>query len=555
MNEPSKADRKAPRFPWRWLAAGLAAAAVGAALYFWLQPAAPVKEQAATFTARQGPLEVMVLEGYMITEEDVKNGRVIVELDKKQLEDMQVEQELSYQNALAAYKEAKEQYDIQVNQNESDVKQAELDAKFARMDLEKYLGKGLAGTLLAKRTETAAEAPAASSETETAAEEDAPISLHMSFSTHAGIDFTQYADPERLGDGEARQRLRQLDDDLALAREEVGLAETNPEGTERLYEKDFVTKNDLDNDAIRLKRQQINLESAATSKELFIKYEFPKEAERLLSQYEEALRKLERMRKTASAKLAQSEAKLNSAEARLDLQTRRRDELEEQIAKCTIRATQPGMVIYGGGNRSFYRDNDRIEEGATVRERQVILTIPDTGKMVLDVDVHESAVKQVAAGQPVRIRVDAFPSRPLEGTVEKIAVIPDSQNRWINPDLKVYSTTIFIDGAHPWLKPGMSAEAEIIVEQLDDVVQVPLQAVHTDKGERVCYVVQDGAVDRRPVETGAYNEVFIQIRSGVEPGEAVLLRAPGAAGGSDAPEPGPGPPGKEDRNGPPGQAA
>jgi len=53
-------------------------------------------------------------------------------------------------------------------------------------------------------------------------------------------------------------------------------------------------------------------------------------------------------------------------------------------------------------------------------------------------------------------------------------VLPDSQNRWLNPDLKVYLTTITIDGTHDWVKPGMSAKVEILVDRLADVVYVPV---------------------------------------------------------------------------------
>ena len=87
-----------------------------------------------------------------------------------------------------------------------------------------------------------------------------------------------------------------------------------------------------------------------------------------------------------------------------------------------------------------------------MRERQVLLTIPDTTVMAVRVQVHESFVKKVKPGQPARIRVDAYPNEQLTGEVYRIAVLPDAQNRWLNPDLKVYSTNIHIDGEYDWLK-------------------------------------------------------------------------------------------------------
>ncbi len=136
----------------------------------------------------------------------------------------------------------------------------------------------------------------------------------------------------------------------------------------------------------------------------------------------------------------------------------------------------------------YYGDEEHIREGATVRERQAIITIPDMTSMSVNVKIHESYIKKVKKGQKARITVDAFPDKVLDGEVTKVGVLPDSQNRWMNPDIKVYLTTITIDGTHDWLKPGMSAKVEILVNQLEDVVYVPVQAVSPDDGKQVCYV-------------------------------------------------------------------
>lgn len=493
----------------------------------------------ATFTAFKGPMEITVLEGgsieakdslqiqsevqgttriltlieegYLITPEDVEKGLVLIELDSKELVDRQLTQELDYQSSLAALTEANEEYAIQLNQNESDIKTAELAVHFARMDLEKYLGVQLSEKLLGELglLEPDEENPEATKNV-------------------VAIDFSQYADPDKLGDGEARQKLRQLEDDLELANQDLGLAENKLEGTKRLFEREFVMKTQLDTDESGYNRKLIARQSAETNRDLYIKYEFPKMAQKLLSDYEECLRKLVRAKKLANSKIAQSEAKKNSAEARHELQSRKRDELKIQIEKCAIRAPRTGMVVYGTGEQSYR--NDPIEEGATVRERQVLLTIPDTSVMAVRVQVHESFVKKVRPGQKSRIRVDAYPNQQLTGVVHRIAVLPDSQNRWLSPDLKVYSTVIHIDGEIDWLKPGMSAEAEIIIEVIDNALQVPVNAVHIVDGNTVCYVSTLFGTEPRPVKTGEYNISFIEIKEGLEPGESVLLRVPKTTG-------------------------
>ncbi|MBW7864910.1 MAG: HlyD family efflux transporter periplasmic adaptor subunit [Candidatus Hydrogenedentes bacterium] len=611
------------RFRWRRLAVLLLLAALLAyGGWRWTgRDKGGAASGAATFTVARGPLEIIVLEGgsvearnklelvsevqgstkiltivdegYSVTPEDVANGKVLVELDSKQLLDQQVSQELAYQNSLAALTRANEQYEIQLIENESAMKAADLAVRFARMDLAKFLGEELAekivqeaekaeanARLLGEKTmantaaaraaaappqergprqggrrnreggappngndgaaEGGAPAPETPAPPETAAdtapeESAAAVTGEQELQIAPSIDVMSIVSLDRLGDGEARQTLRQTENELVLAAEDVSLSQTKLEGTKRLFERDFVTKTQLDGDQNAYNRKLISKESAETKKELFAKYEFPKQAEKLVSDYEEALRKLRRTERQCVSKLAQEEAGRASAEASHLLQTRKRQEIAEQIEKCVIRAQKPGLVIYGTGDSSYR--SEVIEPGASVRERQVIITIPDMVALALKVKVHESVVQQVKAGQRVRIRVDAFPNAVLTGVVHQIAPLPDTANRWMNPDLKVYATTIHIDEAPDWLRPGMSAEAEILIERIEDVVQVPIQAVAVREDRQVCFVRTVLGVEQRPVETGAMGTAMVEIKSGLEAGESVLLRAPGLAAHEAAKEP------------------
>jgi multidrug efflux pump subunit AcrA (membrane-fusion protein) len=356
------------------------------------------------------------------------------------------------------------------------------------------------------------------------------------------IDFSKYAQIEALGDGEAKQKLRKFEDDLQVAKKELGQAKATLDGTRRLHEKGFVTKTDLERDDIAHENSRLKVQTAETASDLFLKYEFTKSAEESLSKFAEAVRELDKARRSAISKLAQADAKLKSAQGQYNIQLRQRKELNEQLEKCTIQAKKTGIVVYGGGRDDmyYYGGEERIREGATVRERQAIITIPDMTKMSLNVKIHESYIKKVRKGQKVRITVEAFPDQALEGEVTKVGVLPDSQNRWMNPDLKVYLTTITINGTHDWIKPGMSAKAEIMVNQLPEVVYVPIQAVSPSEDKQVCYVIKGLTRERREVEVGEFNDNFIEVKKGLKEGEKVLLRPPEAGepqGGDKSKEP------------------
>ncbi len=346
------------------------------------------------------------------------------------------------------------------------------------------------------------------------------------------VDFSKYADINLLGDGGAKQKLRELEDALQVAKKEEGQADAQLAGTKRLFDKGFVPKTEYDRDEIARENARLKVQKAATERALYLKYDFSKAGEEALSKYMEAVRELNRARKAAVSKLAQAEARWRSAQAQYQVQERQRKELQEQLDKCVIRARKPGLVVYGGGGDDmfFYGGEERIREGATVRERQSIITIPDMTHMSVKVKIHESYIKKVKKGQKARITVDAFPDQVLNGEVTKVGVLPDSQNRWMNPDLKVYLTTITVEGTHDWLKPGMTAKVEIIVDHLNDVVYVPIQAVVPQAGKQVCYVLKGEAAATREVTVGQFNDEFIEVKQGLVAGEAVLLRPPEAAG-------------------------
>ncbi len=345
------------------------------------------------------------------------------------------------------------------------------------------------------------------------------------------LDFSQYADMEALEDGEAKQELRRLQDELQVSQEEYLLAQDRIEGQRRLEARGFITPTELEAEELNLSKARNKEAEKETALRLYIQYSFPKDAEEKLSDYENAIMAYQRQLKENIAEKAQEEARFSSAERKYNLERVKLADVEEQIDLATIVAERPGLVVYGAAdqNQMRYRGSssqEAIQEGATVRERQAILTIPDMREMAVKTNIHESAVQRVAVGQSVEVSIDAFPDVSLTGVVTKVAVVADSANAFMNPDLKVYPTTIKIDGVHDWLRPGMSAEVEILVDQLSDIVYVPVQAVTYWDDKRVVYVDNGSDPERREVETGTFSDSFIEIRSGLREGEEVLLLPP-----------------------------
>ena len=88
----------------------------------------------------------------------------------------------------------------------------------------------------------------------------------------------------------------------------------------------------------------------------------------------------------------------------------------------------------------------------------------------------------------MRISVRAVPGQTCRGKVARIAPLPDAQTMWMSPDLKVYATEIHIEGSTPGLRPDMSWQPEIIVEEFEEVTYIPVQAVVRVADRATAYV-------------------------------------------------------------------
>ncbi|MEM7146029.1 MAG: HlyD family efflux transporter periplasmic adaptor subunit [Verrucomicrobiota bacterium] len=481
----------------------------------------------------------IVEEGYEVTEEDVEQGKILVELDTNPLKEKMFNHEVEFQTDYANYLDADQNRSIQASETASEIKETRQIVRFALLDFEKYLGTDAAHEILKERelpydAETLAQYE--ESWGHSAGDKDprfepaaaAVEALNPTGESVASVDFIKYIKADELGDGEAQQILRQLGDELLVAESELALAEESYQGSQRLAEKQFISQTELENEAVALDKKRLDVKTAETALELFRKYEFNKMAEQYLSVFEEALQKLNREKREAEARIAQADVKFKSAKRRFELEEKEKEDLEYQLSRTIIRAEIPGLVAYGGEETNYYKSRyyDPISEGVEVRYGQPIITIPDMTKMAVTVNIHESYVKKVDIGQPARVTVDAEPGKILTGEVAELAVLPDSANMRYNPNLKVYPAAIHIDGTHDWLKPGMTAQVEIVVNEISDALHVPVQSIFVVNDEHFCFVKDGGRVERRPVEVGDFNDEFIEINSGLEEGELVFLSPP-----------------------------
>ena len=421
----------------------------------------------------------------------VKEGDKLAELDSADLRDRLRTQEMTYKTALSTYNKADQAYRIQESTRQSLLSAAALKVKFALLDLKKYLGTDLADRLIA---------------------------------SEGKMPFDTLVKDAALG-GDALQQKRKLQSDIDLAGEELSRAASKVEWTRTLKEKGYVTGSELEADELAYKRQQVALDQAKTALDLFLRYEFPKAAEKAYTDWMESKREYDRVDARTNSELASAKSDLDNRKDSLALEETHLKKFQEQLAKCTITAPQPGMVVYDATGGRFDRIIT-IEPGAAVRHQQNLFKLPDMSEMVVRVKLHESVVKQAVEGAQAFITIDAYPTERLTGKITKIAIMPDRSQSWMNPTLKTYVTEITLDATPPGFKPGMNAQVEIFVAERPNALQVPISAVFVDKGFQVAYVKTSLGTETRRVEAGLSNDRVVEIVKGIREGEEVYLYKP-----------------------------
>lgn len=390
----------------------------------------------------------------------VKKGDLLVELDSSGIKERLDTQEVVVENARFALTKAKEDLDIQVLLNDANDKDAELTVEFALSDLEKY----------------------------------------------------------KLGDWPQAKRV--LEADITITKEEVQRAKDKLDWTGKLHTKGYATRSELEGDQLALKRQEIALEKGSEALRLSQKYDYPKKVRLLESGHEQSKLALLRIKQRSKSLLSAAQADLKARQNTLELQSGKLEETKMQLQLAKIFAPQDGLVVYAPVSSSL---GQPIEEGAVVRQKQPLIKLPDVSKMMVEIKIHESHVRQVKPGQPAFVTIDSMPDKQFNGVVKKIAPLPDSNSRYYSPNLKVYAAEVLIDEALADFKPGVSARAEIVVTNLHKVLTVPIQCVTSHKGKQVCYVERDGKPVSVDVTVGYHNDKFIEIRKGLNEGDRVML--------------------------------
>jgi HlyD family secretion protein len=221
----------------------------------------------------------------------------------------------------------------------------------------------------------------------------------------------------------------------------------------------------------------------------------------------------------ATSRAAQAEARLTAAEAR-----KRSADAGLRMAQ----ASNDNTIIRAPFSGTVLRKDAEVGEvvapsvggGLT---RGAVVTIADLSTLEVEVDVNEAYIGRVRSGRPARITLDAYPDTTFRGSVRQVVPTADRQRATVQ-------VKVSIDDHDPRILPEMGAKVDFLAPDSAragsavsrPVIRVPAAAVKTDAGASVVWIVRDGRLVRRPVQTGPVSAGFLEIRSGLNGGEQIL---------------------------------
>jgi HlyD family secretion protein len=311
----------------------------------------------------------------------------------------------------------------------------------------------------------------------------------------------------------------------------------------------------------RVREAQAALESARSNLRL---------SEASFEQSDAALRRKEALfeRKLVSPEeLEAARTQRNTDRARVDAN---REDVQRAAATLAgaqdnLRKTRFTAPIPGTVTQLAIEQGEIVVTGTMNNPGTVILTIADMSAMQVEADVDETDVSSVALGQPVTVKVDAFPDLTLTGHVTEIANSPEISQAGTQEQETNFEVDVAIESPPPSLRPGMTADVEIRTAKKDGVLTVPIQSVvvrtreelappRRGRGARAAgkptrtgaaaaaesaaaapdtsgkpneelkgvFVIADGVVQFRRVTTGIASDTDFEVTGELKPGDKVV---------------------------------
>jgi RND family efflux transporter MFP subunit len=310
---------------------------------------------------------------------------------------------------------------------------------------------------------------------------------------------------EEYLEGTFKQEEQLIQSEIFQAEENLRRAQIAARSGANLADKGIVKPQQIEADKFAVEKARLELDAAQTKL-------------RVLQEYTKA-----KMLKTLESDIATQKAKWDSDLKSFEIEQKKLQDALDQIAKSEIRSPRDGQVVYANVVSSRGNSEFVLEPGAMVREQQTLIRLPNPAKMQVKAKINESQITAIRPGMPAKVKIDAFDSdQTLIGVVSKVNEYPEASS-WFSSPIKQYLTFVQITNPPKDIRPGLTAEVSIQVEQRPEALVTPVQTIYDHFGTTYCFVWEDGKIVPREIEIGSANDKFVVIESGLEKSQTVVM--------------------------------
>jgi HlyD family secretion protein len=245
------------------------------------------------------------------------------------------------------------------------------------------------------------------------------------------------------------------------------------------------------------------------------------DAEKNQENYEEAKATFDQLRSTFDLKRKAAQAELRSLEIQRDRAKNAMDYAKRNTERLAIASPIDGIVvlntIWKGGQMG------EVQEGDEVRPGVPFMQVVNAGAMLVRSRVNQADISSLAAGQSVRVGLDAYPDLSFGGKIERIAAIGVTSG--LSQKVRTFQVLFTIDGTDAKLMPDLSASVDVDLAKKPSVLLVPRDAVITEGSDHYVLVGSAASFQKKKVALGETSDTQVVIESGVEEGAQVLRNA------------------------------
>ena len=295
-----------------------------------------------------------------------------------------------------------------------------------------------------------------------------------------------------------------------------------------LVDNGFISNDEYERDRIAMIEAAAKVEQTQLDLNVYKQYTSKQEEKTKISDVDQATAERARVKQRHEAALVTQNADVESARKRLANIRIELEELKEQLDLCSILAPTDGLVVYKTSLSSGRRgsDDNPPTVGTDVSPNELIILLPDTSQMIAEVKVSEALSGRIKPGQPAIVYSETYPNMPIEGSVQSVSVLAESGG-WRDPNRRDYTVRIVLDVKDGMnLKPSMRCRSEIQLGRVEDAISVPIQSVFRSGPLAFVYIPEGGGWGQRAVGLGRASELAVEVTTGIEVGDTVLLREP-----------------------------